>query len=92
MRQVKNGKPSAYALRGDAVRALRELRRQFPDSAFVFATKRKQRGASFTVVRRFTCEATALHAHETMVPRLTEFPSATGASSGPAVFNQKEDQ
>lgn len=40
VRRAKNGKPSAHPLRGDGVRALRELRRQFPDSAFVFATER----------------------------------------------------
>jgi type 1 fimbriae regulatory protein FimB/type 1 fimbriae regulatory protein FimE len=40
VRQAKNGKPSAHPLRGDEVRALRELRRRSPDSAFVFATER----------------------------------------------------
>lgn len=45
VRRVKNGKPSAHPLRGDEIRALRELRRQFPDSGFVFAT---ERGGPFT--------------------------------------------
>ena len=45
VRRVKNGKASVHPLRGDEVRALRELRRQFPDSAFVFAT---ERGGPFT--------------------------------------------
>ncbi len=45
VRRVKNGKPAAHPLRGDEIRALRELRRQFPDSAFVFAT---ERGGPFT--------------------------------------------
>src|SRR5581483_4434283 len=45
VRRAKNGKPSAHPLRGDEIRALRELRRQFPDSAFVFAT---ERGGPFT--------------------------------------------
>jgi integrase len=45
VRRVKNGKPFVHPLRGDEVRALRELRRQFPDSAFVFAT---ERGGPFT--------------------------------------------
>jgi integrase len=36
MRRAKNGKPSAHPLRGDEVRTLRELRRQFPDTSFVF--------------------------------------------------------
>jgi type 1 fimbriae regulatory protein FimB/type 1 fimbriae regulatory protein FimE len=45
VRRLKNGKPSAHPLRGDEVRALRELRRQSFDSAFVFAT---ERGRPFT--------------------------------------------
>jgi type 1 fimbriae regulatory protein FimB/type 1 fimbriae regulatory protein FimE len=40
VRRAKNGKPSVHPLRGDELRALRELRRQFPDSGFVFATER----------------------------------------------------
>jgi integrase len=45
VRRAKNGKPSVHPLRGEEIRALRELRRQFPDSGFVFATGR---GGSFT--------------------------------------------
>lgn len=45
VRRAKNGKPSTHPLRGDEIRALRELRRQTPDSAFVFAT---ERGGPFT--------------------------------------------
>ena len=45
VRRVKNGKPSVHPLRGDEIRSLRELRRQFPDSGFAFAT---ERGGSFT--------------------------------------------
>jgi type 1 fimbriae regulatory protein FimB/type 1 fimbriae regulatory protein FimE len=45
VRRVKHGKPSAHPLRGDEVRALRELQRQFPDSAFVFAP---EHGGPFT--------------------------------------------
>ena len=45
VRRAKNGKPSVHPLRGDELRALRELRRQFPDSAFAFAT---ERGGPFT--------------------------------------------
>jgi site-specific recombinase XerD len=44
VRRVKNGKPSAHPLRDEA-RALRELRRQFPDTAFVFTA---ERGGPFT--------------------------------------------
>jgi integrase len=45
VRRAKNGKPSVHPLRGEEIRALRELRRQFPDSGFVFAT---ERGGPFT--------------------------------------------
>ena len=45
VRRLKNGKPSVHPLRGDEIQALRELRRQFPDSGFIFAT---ERGGSFT--------------------------------------------
>ena len=45
VQRVKNGKPSVHPLRGDEIRALRELRQQFPDSGFVFAT---ERGGPFT--------------------------------------------
>jgi integrase len=43
--RVKNGKPATHPLRGDEIRALRELQRQFPESSFVFAT---ERGGPFT--------------------------------------------
>lgn len=45
VRRAKNGKAAAHPIRGDELRALRELRRQFPDSAFVFNT---ERGGPFT--------------------------------------------
>jgi integrase len=45
VRRLKNGKPSVHPLRGDELRALRELRRQFRDSGYVFAT---ERGGPFT--------------------------------------------
>jgi integrase len=45
VRRAKNGKPSVHPLRGDEIRALRELQRQFSDSKHVFAT---ERGGPFT--------------------------------------------
>jgi integrase len=45
VRRVKNGKPSVHPLRGDEIRALRELERQFPDSGYLFVT---ERGGPFT--------------------------------------------
>jgi type 1 fimbriae regulatory protein FimB/type 1 fimbriae regulatory protein FimE len=45
VRRAKDGKPSVHPLRGDEIRALRELQRQFPDSKHVFAT---ERGGPFT--------------------------------------------
>lgn len=43
--RAKQGKPSVHPLRGEEIRALRELRRQFPDSGYVFGT---ERGGPFT--------------------------------------------
>ena len=45
VRRAKNSKPSVHPLRGDEIRALHELRRQFPDSGFAFPT---ERGGPFT--------------------------------------------
>lgn len=46
VRRAKNGKPAAHPIRGDELRALRQLRReQVPPSRFVFTT---ERGAPFT--------------------------------------------
>jgi integrase len=41
----RTGNHQVHPLRGDELRALRELRRQFSDSAFVFST---ERGGPFT--------------------------------------------
>ncbi len=41
VRRVKNGKSAAHPIRGDELRALRELQRQYPDSGYVFCTERK---------------------------------------------------
>ena len=41
----KSGKPACHPVRGDELRALRELRRQYPDSSHVFVT---ERGGPFT--------------------------------------------
>jgi type 1 fimbriae regulatory protein FimB/type 1 fimbriae regulatory protein FimE len=38
--RLKNGTPSTHPLRGPELRALRELRRQWPDSAYLFVTER----------------------------------------------------
>ena len=45
VRRAKNGKPGAHPIRGDELRALRELQRKYPDSGFVFTT---ERGGPFT--------------------------------------------
>jgi site-specific recombinase XerD len=41
VRRAKNGKPSVHPLRGDEQRALRELRRDYPDASHVFMTERQ---------------------------------------------------
>ena len=45
IRRIKNSTPSVRPLRGDELRALRELQRQCPDSRYVFCT---ERGGPFT--------------------------------------------
>jgi len=45
VRRAKNGKPSVHPLCGGEIRAPRELRRQYPDSGYIFAT---ERGGPFT--------------------------------------------
>jgi len=37
----KNGTPSTHPLRGPEIRALRRLKREYPDSSYLFATERK---------------------------------------------------
>ncbi len=38
--RLKNGKPSTHYLEGDEMRALRRLRRNYPDGPFIFVTER----------------------------------------------------
>ena len=45
VRRAKNGKPATHPIRGDEMRALRQLRRDNPNTAYVFTT---ERGSPFT--------------------------------------------
>jgi integrase len=45
VRRVKNDKPATHPIRGDELRALRHLRRENPNTAYVFTT---ERGSTFT--------------------------------------------
>jgi integrase len=45
VRRAKNGKPATHPIRGDELRALRQLRREQPQSTFVFTN---ERGTPFT--------------------------------------------
>ena len=38
--RVKNGTPSVHPIRGDEMRALRKLRREYPSDAYVFVSER----------------------------------------------------
>ena len=40
VRRAKNGTPSVHPIRGDEIRALRKLRRENPNEAYVFVTER----------------------------------------------------
>src|SRR5437016_3164020 len=45
VRRAKNGKPSVHPIRGDELRMLTALRREYPDSGYIFTT---ERGTPFT--------------------------------------------
>jgi integrase len=45
VRRAKNGKPSVHPIRGDELRMLTALRKEFPDSGYVFTS---ERGTPFT--------------------------------------------
>jgi integrase len=45
VRRVKNGKPSVHPIRGDELRMLTALRREFPNNGYVFTS---ERGTPFT--------------------------------------------
>jgi integrase len=45
VRRAKGGKPSVHPIRGDELRMLTALRKQFPDSGYLFTT---ERGTPFT--------------------------------------------
>jgi integrase len=45
VRRVKNGKPSVHPIRGDELRMLTALRREFPNNGYVFIS---ERGTPFT--------------------------------------------
>jgi integrase len=45
VRRAKGGKPSVHPIRGDELRMLTALRKEFPDSGYVFTT---ERGTPFT--------------------------------------------
>src|SRR5258707_9714916 len=45
VRRAKNGKPSVHPIRGDELRMLTALRKEYPDTGYVFTT---ERGTPFT--------------------------------------------
>jgi len=92
VRRVKSGKPAAHPIRGDELRALRELQRNQPASPFVFTT---ERGGPFTtdavnrLVKRLgdgeKLFATAAGL-ENSTPGADECPLATGHLAGRPLF------
>lgn len=59
VRRLKNGTPSTHPLRGREIRALRKLKRDYPDTPFVFVTERKGPMTSSNV-RKLVTRAGAL--------------------------------
>ncbi|MBS2009763.1 MAG: tyrosine-type recombinase/integrase [Cyanobacteria bacterium SZAS TMP-1] len=58
--RLKNGEPSVHYLEGDEIRALRKLRRSYPESAFIFPSERQgplSASAVYKIVARAGVEA-----------------------------------
>jgi len=91
VRRVKSGKPAAHPIRGDELRALRELQRNQPASPFVFTT---ERGGPFTtdavnrLVKRLGDGEKLFAAPAVETPHLGayECPLANRTSCGPPAF------
>ena len=52
--RVKNGSPSSHPIRGPEIRALRRLKRDYPDTPYVFVTERKGPLTTSTVRKLIT--------------------------------------
>jgi site-specific recombinase XerD len=52
--RVKNGSPSSHPIRGSEIRALRRLKRDYPDTPYVFVTERKGPLTTSTVRKLIT--------------------------------------
>ena len=52
--RAKNGTPSTHPLRGPEIRSLRRLRREYPDTPYVFVSERKGPLTSATVRKMIT--------------------------------------
>ena len=58
--RLKNGEPSVHYLEGDEIRALRKLRRSYPESPFIFPSERQgplSASAVYKIVARAGVEA-----------------------------------
>ncbi|MBU6455307.1 MAG: tyrosine-type recombinase/integrase [Cyanobacteria bacterium REEB67] len=58
--RLKNGEPSVHYLEGDEIRALRKLRRSYPESVFIFPSERQgplSASAVYKIVARAGAEA-----------------------------------
>jgi Phage integrase family len=74
VRRAKKGTPATHPLRGDEMRALRELQRESPTSAFVFVSERGSPFSSAGFARMIERAAAGggleLKAHPHAAPRL----------------------
>lgn len=55
-RRLKNGRPPTHPIRGPELRALRELRREYPDTPYLFIT---ERGGPIRRAGKTLCDVTA---------------------------------
>ena len=73
--RLKNGLASTHPIRGPELRALRELRRDYPDSPYLFVT---ERGGPMTPATARKINCARRRARETPLP----YPSAHAAALG----------
>lgn len=77
VRRIKNGLPSTHPLRGIELRALRQLKRDYPDSPYVFISERKApltaRTVRHIVARAGECAEFEFTIHPHMLRHSTGF-------------------
>ena len=89
VRRAKKGKPSVHPIRGDELRMLTALRKEYPDSGYVFTS---ERGTPFTpdainrqikIIGQRAGLQLPLHFHFSGIPAVTSWPT-TASTPAPS--------